>query len=113
MLLSMYWPLLLLRLADLAVAQASRSFDLILCIHGLLALGLALNVLLLSAFVVHLYQGRPYEKPPAPEPVNLDGCSQTLDRASEELCCICLLGMGEGEIVSTLPCCHSFHRACL
>jgi len=45
--------------------------------------------------------------------VDLDGCSRRLDRASEEQCCICLCRLGEGDVVSTLPCCHSFHRACL
>lgn len=45
--------------------------------------------------------------------VDLDSCSRRMDRASEEMCCICLCCLGEGEVVATLPCHHRFHRTCL
>lgn len=46
--------------------------------------------------------------------VDLDSCSRVVERgASFDICCICLCSQAEAEEVSTLPCGHTFHRACL
>lgn len=44
---------------------------------------------------------------------NLDERSRKLEEGLEEMCCICLDCPERADVVSTLPCGHSFHRACL
>lgn len=45
--------------------------------------------------------------------VDLNVCSRTVAWDLEEVCCICLCCPAGTEVVSTLPCGHIFHRACL
>merc|ERR1719195_693030 len=46
-------------------------------------------------------------------PLDLDSCCVTLKDDAEEACSICLCCPTSGEVVSTLPCGHIFHRACV
>lgn len=39
--------------------------------------------------------------------------SSVVEKSSVEFCCLCLCYSEEGEVVSTLPCGHVFHRNCL
>lgn len=52
-------------------------------------------------------------EPGAAYQIDLSKCSETLEVALDECCCICLEPQHSGEMVATLPCSHSFHKACL
>lgn len=85
--------------------------------YGLLAWDVLLMIVAARAYQEHLIQTGDdlpfYETEDDMLWVDLNKCSRTVAWDSDEVCCICLCCPTGTEVVSTLPCGHTFHKACI
>lgn len=99
-----------------SLAQRPLGQALLWAFYCLLALNCSLLMACLASYRWHWAPGAPGQgalHKAGPLMIDLDRCSRSVEHASEEACCICLSCPAAGDVVTTLPCGHTFHRSCI